>query len=143
MKMSPTEMGGHDNNLVYQTKKKQVLTDSILNIQTGLHGLYQQVGDVAKKVNDLHISVQARQWLPATAELQQELNDIMYSLEASIYFQLIIDLVCYELASNNIIVFVICTHESLVPCLQIQIDIRRLDLACKKCIAIVGLQLNV
>ena len=69
-----------------------------------------------------------------TAELQQELNDIMYSLEASIYFQLIIDLVSYELASNNIIVFVICTHESLVPCLQIQIDIRRLDLACKKCI---------
>ena len=22
MKMSPTEMGGHDNNMVYQTKKK-------------------------------------------------------------------------------------------------------------------------
>ena len=87
--------------------------------------MYQQVGDVAKKVNDLHIS---------STELQQELNDIMYSFEASIYFQLIIVLVSYELASNNIIVFVICTHESLVPCLQIQIDIRRLDLACKKCI---------
>ena len=58
-----------------------VLTDSIYNIQIGHYGLFKQIAEIINKVADLHGFVQVQQRLPAPGDLQQALNDIIYSLD--------------------------------------------------------------
>jgi hypothetical protein len=63
-------------------EEKAVLSDSILNLEGGLHVLYKSIVDTQKKVGELYTFVDKQQRLPGPAQLQKQLDEIRYGLES-------------------------------------------------------------